>query len=420
MLEVSIIIPVIRPERAKRCIEAIKAHAGIPEDQYEIITEEDKKRIGVAHMVKRLVEKTKAPRVCFLGDDTVPQRDFLKNALKAMAAIPDGWGLVSFNDNPTTTRSAAHWVADKRLLPMLDGEFFHTGYKHCFCDDELLVRCQQANRYIYAYDAYILHEHPMVEGQGPTDPDYKRVYAPEIYNHDHELFQKRMANGWKTPLEKPAVKEPQHPYRILIGVPSGDMLHAHFAMNLVNLCILSISKGIRVAICNPQFSLVEVARNEIVKAALDFNASHVMMLDSDMTFPPETLLQLLSHDKDIVCCDAVRRRPPITQVLLGMDGKPLKHVAKDKLTADMDQLVEVKGGSSAVSLVKIEVFKRLSMPYFLVEWNGKSFLGEDYYFSNKARKAGYKMFCDRILSPHIGHIGTKQYTLADGEAEVVK
>ena len=409
---VSIIIPIIRPEKAERCIEAIKQNAGIPAHQYEIVTEHDKKRIGVTKMVARLVEKTKGEMVCFLGDDTIPQKDFLINALKAMKAMPDGWGMVSFNDNPNTTRSAAHWLCHKKLLPKLDGEFFHTGYQHCFCDDELLIRCQTMNRYIYAYDAVLYHEHPKVHKDVATDKDYDKIHG-DMYDRDHALFQKRMANNWKTPKPKPPT--PQRGYRVLVGIPSGDLVHAHFAMNLVNMVIKSISMGIQVGIVNPQFSLLQIARNEMVLAAKEYGATHLMTLDSDMTFPPETLLKLIGAGKDIVCCDAVRRRAPHTQVLTGMDGKPLVHPNPEDMTTETAP-VEVMGGTSAVSLVKMSVFDKIKEPWFNVEWNGKSFLGEDYYFTNKARKAGISTYCDLILSPHIGHIGSKPYYLRDAEA----
>ena len=421
---VSIIIPVIRPEKAKRCIEAIRQNAGIPEvnreeyrswDPYfEIVTEEDKKRIGVTKMVKRLVEKSRGEMVCFIGDDCVPQKDFLKNALKAMAAIPDGWGMVSFNDNPNTTRSAAHWLAHKKLLPYLDGEFFHTGYQHCFCDDELLIRCQEMNRYIYAYDAVIYHEHSAVHKDVQPDESFKKVHSDEVYGRDHKLFLARMNNKWKTPppVTRINTEEIQKVTKVMIAIPSNDTWHADFAMSLVNLCIHSISRGIHVAIVNEKRSLLEISRNMMVQTAFEHGADYLLTLDSDMVFPPATLQRLLSHGKDIVCADAVRRREPIETVLIGMDGQKIKH---DPKAGAKDPLIEVKGGSNAVALMKMDVFKKLKPPHYLVEYKEKTqeFLSEDFYFTNKARQAGIKFWCDSHLSNFIGHIGCKAYYLKD-------
>ena len=194
---ISIIIPVIRPDRIKQLITAITLNAGIYD--YEIEIEEDIKRIGCPKMVKRLVEKSKGKMVCFLGDDTIPLPDFLKNALSAMKTLTDGWGLVGLNDeHQNGNKLATHWLADKRLLPLLDGEFFHIGYKHTRCDSELTTRCRQMGRYIWAKDAVIKHEHPSF-GNGKVDEDYKRVYSKEYLEHDKQLFWARSQNNWQTP-----------------------------------------------------------------------------------------------------------------------------------------------------------------------------------------------------------------------------
>ena len=96
---ISIIIPVIRPDKAIRCCNAIIQNSGIPESLYEIVTEEDTERIGAPKMVKKMTDSCKGDLVCFLGDDTIPQEGFLKHALEAMDTLPGGWGMVGFDDN---------------------------------------------------------------------------------------------------------------------------------------------------------------------------------------------------------------------------------------------------------------------------------------------------------------------------------
>ena len=83
MCKVSIILPVIRPKGAARCIQHIKENAG-DGVEYEIISSVDEDRIGAPKMVGRLLRKTNHDLVCFLGDDTMPQKDFLKNAIEEM------------------------------------------------------------------------------------------------------------------------------------------------------------------------------------------------------------------------------------------------------------------------------------------------------------------------------------------------
>jgi hypothetical protein len=194
---VSIVIPWIRQKKVQRCIEAARTNAGIPEDQYEIITEEDTERIGCPRMVGKLVGRSRGQMVVFLGDDVIVQPGWLTEALKAMALLPDGWGLVGLNDQFNGPQLATHWMADKRLLPLVGGEFFHTGYRHCFSDNELVCRCIELGRYIWAREARIEHDHPMLRGEPLEGTDYEFPYCEKNFLHDQDLFFRRQRNGWR-------------------------------------------------------------------------------------------------------------------------------------------------------------------------------------------------------------------------------
>ena len=198
---ISIIIPVIRPEKAKRCVTAIETNSGIDSSLYEIITEEDTERIGAPKMIKKMTDACTGDMVCFLGDDTIPYLGFLKYALEAMATLPDGWGMVGFDDNLRPggrVKAATHWLCDRRLLPLLEGEFFHVGYRHCFCDNELCLRATELGRYVFCEKAFIYHDHVLVDVKN-DDADYRRVYSQGWMAHDVILFRQRRRNNWITP-----------------------------------------------------------------------------------------------------------------------------------------------------------------------------------------------------------------------------
>ena len=192
--------------------------------------------------------------------------------------------------------------------------------------------------------------------------------------------------------------------KVVIGVPSGDMLHADFAMRLCNLVLYSASQGIQVAIVNPKFSLLEIGRCEIALQAAKAGADKVLFLDSDMLFPHDALLILLQYGLDIIGCDAVRRRAPHTSVLLDTFGKPIDH----KTTSGV---IEVSRLSTACLLVDMKVFDKIDMPAFKVEWDAekKQFTGEDYYFSKQCLKHGFKLHCCTDLSKDIGHMGVSAH-----------
>lgn len=194
----------------------------------------------------------------------------------------------------------------------------------------------------------------------------------------------------------------EQPLKVMIGIPSNDMLHADFAMSLISLILIASQEGIQIAVINQHSSIIEIGRCEICETAINYGADYLLFLDSDMTFPSDLLIKLIAHKKDIVGCDAMRRRPPFTSVIKGLDNKVLDH-EKQK-----EGLIEVKGISTACLLINLNVFKKITRPYFCVEYSGnKTFLGEDFYFSNKVRNASYKIYCDMGLSKKIGHIGSQ-------------
>ncbi len=195
MRPVSIVVPVTRPEGARRCFAACHENSGLPKDMYEIVTEEDPERIGLTIMLKRLVEQSSYDLVCFLGDDCVPLPDFLLKAVLAMETLPDGWGLVGLNDQFHGPELATHWLADKRLLPFLGGEFFHTGYRAMYCDNELTERCRAMGRYVWAEEAKIFHDHPAVTGR-PLDLSEYPGFAQSVAWKDRFLFHRRRRNRW--------------------------------------------------------------------------------------------------------------------------------------------------------------------------------------------------------------------------------
>ena len=196
-MKTSIIVPVIRPDKAQRCIELAQKNAGIPAEDYEILYFVDHQRIGAPKMVKALTAIAKYDTVAFIGDDCLPQKDWLKNAQLAMEKFYRKWCLVGLNDETGRVDLATHWLAHKRLLEHLDGEFFHTGYWHVCCDVELTERAKKISRFVYAEDAKVLHDHPLLKGEETDDEDYKRVYSDEYLSHDRNLLKLRRDNNWE-------------------------------------------------------------------------------------------------------------------------------------------------------------------------------------------------------------------------------
>jgi 2-polyprenyl-3-methyl-5-hydroxy-6-metoxy-1,4-benzoquinol methylase len=130
----------------------------------------------------------------FLGDDTIPHPNFLYHAIVAMHKhFPDTDGLIGMNDLYWKGEFATHWLASKKLLPYLGGEFFHTGYNHLSCDNELTEMCRKIGKYQWAENSRVYHDHPGVHGWSDEsyDKHYRRVYQFDTMRRDRQLLEAR-------------------------------------------------------------------------------------------------------------------------------------------------------------------------------------------------------------------------------------
>jgi len=64
-------------------------------------------------------------------------------------------------------------------------------------------------------------------------------------------------------------------------------------------------------------------------------------------------------------------------------------------------------------LIDLEVFEKVSRPWFAITWKPEidDYEGEDWHFCAKAEKAGFGIYIDHQLSSQIGHWGDMKYDL---------
>jgi len=144
------------------------------------------------------------------------------------------------------------------------------------------------------------------------------------------------------------------------------------------------------------------ARNQAVDWALNNNMDYILWLDDDMVIPPGSKLftRLLKRKKDIVAPLFFVRRAPYLPLLFKRNIRAEgRYTTFDNIMDYPKGLVRCDGVGFGCVLTKIEVFKKLKPPYFVM---GDTF-GEDLYFCNLAINSGFKIYCDTTLP--IGHIG---------------
>ena len=233
----------------------------------------------------------------------------------------------------------------------------------------------------------------------------------------------------------------RHP-AVTIGVPALGLHKSSMSISLASLAAHSLGCGIQINIFGHDLSGIAQNRNIMAEKAIEMGSTHILMIDSDMTFPGDLLVRLLMRGKDVVGVPYPRRSPPYE--LLGRPKDPEN---------DQSGCVEFEMLPAGLLLIKTEVFSRIPKPWF---WESYKYEGdpiiqfldvlrdafsarmptalldevgnlvqgsawfssldqqdvpltqlrsEDINFGFKCQRYGYKLWGDLDLLREIGHIG---------------
>jgi hypothetical protein len=147
-------------------------------------------------------------------------------------------------------------------------------------------------------------------------------------------------------------------------------------------------------------SMLVQSRHNLVVKALQRKSTHVLFIDSDMVFPPDTLERLLRRNKGVIAVNATTRSFPTKHIAHDKDGKVID--SRDKTGVEAVQHVGL-----AVGLIETSVLQGLTPPLFLMDWipDIKGYCGEDVYFCAMTAEKGHEIFIDHDLSHEVGHVG---------------
>lgn len=193
--------------------------------------------------------------------------------------------------------------------------------------------------------------------------------------------------------------------KILIAVPCMDQCSIEFA---VSLGMMNRPKNYDIKIAAIKGSLIYHSREKLAKAAIQGEYDYVVWFDSDMQIPPNAIEKLIADvdsGKDIVSGIYFRRSAPFSPVLFEKcDIEDNRPITRDLEKYEKDTTFEVEGIGFGCCAMKTEVL------WNVFAENKTCFtplvgLGEDLSFSYRARKLGYKIYCDAsIKCGHVGHI----------------
>lgn len=156
---------------------------------------------------------------------------------------------------------------------------------------------------------------------------------------------------------------------------------------------------------------VATARNRATSKAFELGADYLLMIDNDVVIPKHGLTSMLSRGKDVVLGLYARRdndnvyhgRTCIYKLYDEKGEAYYDYPTESGYTAEeVAQLkesgaaVRVHGGGLGCALIKMDVFNRISWPWFkwVIYEDGHGTLSEDLYFCEQCRMAGINIFTD--------------------------
>lgn len=203
--------------------------------------------------------------------------------------------------------------------------------------------------------------------------------------------------------------------KIAVGLPSNGYIRSETAIALASS--ITATPSALFYLIAPIGCYIHLLREHIAEESLKGGCDYLMFIDSDMVFPPEAIGVLLSRDKPVIGADYHYKYPPKMSVT-NIDPTKLKaeYMIEDarwpshKLLNPENkpnELFEVRAVGTGFMLIKTEVFLKIDKPWFWYEKKEGHFLGEDVWFCDKVKKAGFSVWCDPTIK--IEHIGTARY-----------
>lgn len=166
-------------------------------------------------------------------------------------------------------------------------------------------------------------------------------------------------------------------------------------------------------------SILPDVRNLLVRHALAWRATHLLLVDSDMQLPENTLVHLLARNQTVIGANYVQRRfPTRPNAYRAIPGEP-DGAGKVYTMADSTGLEEVDHLGLGCVLIDARVFRYVEPPAFrfdtvveraedgsVASWHTR---GEDVIFFERLRSAGFRVMLDHDLSRSVYHVGEFRY-----------
>jgi len=197
--------------------------------------------------------------------------------------------------------------------------------------------------------------------------------------------------------------------RILIAVPTFETIYPDTYKSLWDLD----KDGHEVLFESVRGYDVATARNRIAQKAIDLETDWLLTVDNDVVLPKDALKLLLEDARDVNLGYYAHRDPKNNYTgrmcvcrLKDANGKEYYHYPAEsqytatelhKMAEAAETKIEIHGGGMGCALIKTDVFRKLSYPWY--DWvnygdANRGMLSEDLYFCSLCRASGIRIHAD--------------------------
>jgi hypothetical protein len=198
--------------------------------------------------------------------------------------------------------------------------------------------------------------------------------------------------------------------KIAICMPTREQMHSRCAFSLYNLGKALSKAGIEHSLFLSPGTLIANQRHELVKAAQEWGATHVMFIDSDIVFKPSHVIELINFNEPIVGAAYSKRIEPVVATAWHSIDNWDSHV---RLHEQTDSHIKVDAMALGFCLIKTEVFDQLDLPWFILGFHDGHYTGEDIEFFRNCKHNNIPVWLDVKISFEIGHLGLKEFKNAN-------
>ena len=208
--------------------------------------------------------------------------------------------------------------------------------------------------------------------------------------------------------------------QVVIGIPCMDTVSTSFFSNVLGQ---RYDSAHQYTYAIEAGSMVYDARGRIAQRAINSGAEWLLMYDSDMVMEPETTMALLDAAVGKYFVSGLyfmRRLPTKPLILKELDWYEdevlgAQEVAEVYEDYPRNSVFEIAGCGFGCCIMSVDMIKRMTVAYRINPFTPMPRLSEDYSFCWRARKLGYKLWCDSRIRP--GHAGLWVYGEGDWERQ---